>query len=412
MKFSKPSQLLLVSAIGLAMALSLTACQVITSDYLYVATSGGSGTGGTGQIETYAVDSASGAIHSVAAGVPSGGSSPVALAVTSDYLNLYVANQSGTIVHFAVAGNGELTQKDTVTASAAPVSLAVNAAGSYLYVVTSSGSGADTAVLTAYPLASGAIGTALAPQTLNLSSVSASYADDTILPTAVTVLANSNAVYVTAWDQSAYNPGCDTCVTSPAHSGWVFGFTVGSGGALAATPGSPYQAGVEPSAVTSDPTNPFVYVTDFATEQLIGYAIQDANALSFILSGPFATGLHPDGIAIDPSGKFIYVANALSNSVTADSIVASTGAATAVVNVTGSATNSTDAQPVAIIVEPALGRYVYTANKLGNSVSGFKMDPSAGSLSATQATPYPTGNQPTALVAVPHGNHAIEVVAP
>ncbi|HTW62194.1 MAG TPA: hypothetical protein VMD55_10345, partial [Terracidiphilus sp.] len=67
-------------------------------------------------------------------------------------------------------------------------------------------------------------------------------------------------------------------------------------------------------------------------------------------------------------------------------------------------------QPVSITVEPALGRYVYTANHLGNSISGFRLNPSTGVLTQTQATPYPTGENPTAVIAVPHGNHAIQAV--
>ena len=47
-------------------------------------------------------------------------------------------------------------------------------------------------------------------------------------------------------------------------------------------------------------------------------------------------------------------------------------------------------QPVSIAVDPALGRFVYTANYLGNSLSGFRLDPTAGTLATTQATPYPT----------------------
>jgi 6-phosphogluconolactonase (cycloisomerase 2 family) len=61
-------------------------------------------------------------------------------------------------------------------------------------------------------------------------------------------------------------------------------------------------------------------------------------------------------------------------------------------------------------VDPALGRFVYTANYLGNSVSGFRLDTTAGSLSQLQSTPYLTGSEPTALVIIPHGNHATQSI--
>ena len=104
------------------------------------------------------------------------------MAVSPDYTNLYVANNGDdTVVHFAVASNGVLTAKDTVTLSAPPVSLAVNAAGNTLYVV----SGTTTATLTEYTLSSGTIGSAAAQINLTIPG----YTSDSIVPTGVTVLA-------------------------------------------------------------------------------------------------------------------------------------------------------------------------------------------------------------------------------
>jgi len=407
MKFSKSSQLFMASAIGLLVATLLTSCNIVTIDYLFVASSSGSGTGSAGQIQTYDVDSQSGALRPGQPTVPSGGSNPVSMAVTSDYANLYVANQgtssaNGSVVHFTLAGNGVLTQKDTVTPSTTPVSIAVNSAGTNLYVV----SGTTSATLTAYALSSGAIGSAAAQVALTVPG----YAGDTIVPTGVTVLANGDAVYVTAYDESAFNPGGTT--TSNANPGWVFGFTVGSGGSLTATPGSPWKAGVKPSGIAADPTNRFVYVTDFASNQLVGYTIQSGSVLNFLINGPFRTGSEPSAVTIDPRGKYIYVSNALDSSVSAYVIDLSTGTPSAAVNVTGSSINSTDTQPVAILVDAALGRFVYTANHLGNSVSGFRLDTNTGAMTTTQATPYPTGATPTALASVPHGSHSSQSVTP
>jgi 6-phosphogluconolactonase (cycloisomerase 2 family) len=403
MKFSKLSQLFLVSVIGLVVATLLTACQIVTIDYVFVANSAGSGASSAGQIQTYDADSESGALRTGQPTVPSGGSNPVAMAVTSDYANLYVANAgNSSVVHFALDGNGVLTQKDTVTASSTPVSIAVNAAGTYLYVA----SGTTSATLTAYPLASGTLGSASAPVPLTVPG----FAGDTIIPTAVTALANNNAVYVTAYDKSAYNPGGTT--SSTANPGWIFGFTIGSGGALTPTLGSPYKAGVKPSAIAADPTSRFVYATDFASNHMIGYTIQSGSVLNFLINGPFRTGNEPSAIAIDPRGKYIYVANALDSSVSAYVIDLPTGTPSGSANVTGSSINSTDTQPVSILVDAALGRFVYTANHLGDSISGFRLDTDTGAMSFTQATPYPTGANPTAIVSVPHGNHAIQTTTP
>jgi 6-phosphogluconolactonase (cycloisomerase 2 family) len=403
MKFSKLSQLVLVSTIGLLVATLLTACQLVTIDFVFVASSAGSSAGSAGQIQAFAVDSESGALRVGAPTVSSGGVGPVSMAVTSDYYNLFVANAtSKNVVHFGIATTGVVAPLDTITLTTTPVAVAVNSAGTYLYVV----SGTTSATLTEYSLSSGKIGAATATVNLQLPA----NPGDTIVPTAVNVLANNNAVYVAAYDQSAYNPGGS--VTSSANPGWVFGYAVGSGGALTATGGSPYQAGVKPSGITSDPVNRFVYVTDFASSELIGYTVQNGSALSFMVNGPFKTGNEPSAIVIDPRGIYIYISNSLDSSVSSYSIVLATGSPSALASSIGNQLNATDTQPVAIGVDPALGRFVYTANRLGNSVSGFRLDPNTGALSLTQATPYPTGANPTALVMVTHGNHSVQSVTP
>jgi 6-phosphogluconolactonase (cycloisomerase 2 family) len=231
-----------------------------------------------------------------------------------------------------------------------------------------------------------------------------------MVPTAVTVLANNNDVYVAAYDSSAYNPGGTP--TSSANPGWVFGFAVGSGGALTAAAGSPYKAGVKPSGITGDPVNRFVYVTDFASNELIGYTIQSGGVLNFLVNGPFRTGNEPSGIVVDPRGLYIYISNSLDSAISGYNIALPTGTPSSIVNSNSSSVYATDTQPVAIAIDPALGRFVYTANHLGNSVSGFRLDPSTGIITQTQATPYPTGANPTALVSVPHGNHSTQSVTP
>ncbi|MGH9590943.1 MAG: lactonase family protein [Terracidiphilus sp.] len=405
MKFSKTSQLVVASAIGLAAASFLAGCQIVTIDYVFVACSAG---GSTGEILTYAADSQSGALRQVNKAVTSGISDPVALATSSNYFSLYVANQgNSSIAHFGIADTGVLSPLDTVTTAEPPIYLAVNQADTYLYVI----SGATSATLTEYPLdKDGKIGAAVAQEALTLPS----NPGDTIVSTSVVVLPNNSGVYVSAYDQSAYNPGGS--VSSTAHPGWIFGFNVDSSGGLAPTPGNPYQAGVKPASLAAEPSstsvNRFIYATDFASNQLIGYTIQSNNALSFMINGPFRTGSQPTAIQVDPRGSYIYLANSLDNDVSAYTINLPTGTPSTVVNVTSSALYSTDTQPVALAIDPALARFVYTANFLGNSISGFRLNPDSGSLTDTQATPYPTGKNPTALVIVPHGNHATQSVTP
>jgi 6-phosphogluconolactonase len=414
MKFSKSSQLFLVSTTGLLLATLLTSCEISTIDYVYVASSSGSGTGSAGQIQTFDADSETGALRAGTATVPSGGVNPVSMSVAADYQNLYVANQGDAttapaVVHFEIASNGVLTQKETASFSTAltPVSLAVNATDTDLFVAYN-GAGASPSQLVAFPVSAGAIGTAASAGEMTLTIPG--YSTDTIVPTSVDVLANGAAVYVTAYDESAYNPG--GTVTSSANPGWIWGYTVGSGGVLTPITGSPWKAGVKPTSVTSDPANRFVYVTDFASNELIGYTIISGDQLDFMVSGPYKTGNEPQVVTVDPRGLYIYVTNSLDSTVSAFDITLATGAPSAAVNTTGSATNTTDTTPMAVIVDPALGRFVYTANYQGNSVSGFTLNPNTGTLNPTIATPYPSGYKPTALAAIPAGSHATETISP
>src|SRR5208282_6004454 len=119
---------------------------------------------------------------------------------------------------------------------------------------------------------------------LALSGVNASHI---IVPTAVNVLGSGSYVYVTAYDSS---------VTPSV--GYVFGFSVGSGGVLTPLSGSPFAAGVKPSAIASDATSAHVYVTDFSSARVYGFTATSGN-LTPIAGSPFRTGNQPSAIAVD-----------------------------------------------------------------------------------------------------------------
>ena len=398
MKFNKVGQVSLVSAIALILASAFTACNPVTIDYVFVAGNKQS----PGQIQAFQADRVSGALSTVGNAVSSGGVMPVAMAVSTDYKYLYVANQGdNTLVQFTISTSGAIAAVKTVTMDTegnTPVALTVNAAGTLLYVANKYQPGCSATnpcagALAVFPIgAAGAIGAAVANAGLN-------YAPVGINPTAVNPLANGAAVYVSTYSTATGN-------------GFVHGFSATGAGALAPLSGSPYSAGVRPSGMASDPTSRFVYVTDFAQNQMIAYTVLSGGILHPLINGPFRTGNQPSSISIDPRGKYIYLTNQLDNSVSAYEIDLSTGTPSASVNTTGSASNTTGTEPVAILIDPSFGRYVYTANFLDNSVTGFQLNPSTGTLSVTQNGPYPTIGQPSAIAAIPHGNHSIQVNQP
>src|SRR5579863_7998171 len=136
MKFNKLSQLLLVSAAGLLVAGLMTACEVLTVDFVFVASSKAAGPNNYGEMDVFEINSESGAMRQIPTSpFPSGGRDPVAEAVSSDNTNLYVVNQDdNSIVQFIIGNDGKLyPQNTTNTPGIFPLSIAVS--GSNLFAL-------------------------------------------------------------------------------------------------------------------------------------------------------------------------------------------------------------------------------------------------------------------------------------
>jgi 6-phosphogluconolactonase (cycloisomerase 2 family) len=405
MKFNKSSQLLLVSAASLLVAGLVTACGTLTVDFVFVASSKAAGTNSYGEIDVLEINSESGYMrHIPTSPFPSGGRNPVAEAISADQSNLYVVNQDdNSIVQFVIGNDGKVYPQNTVnTPGIYP--LAATVSGTNLYVLDtfqplpicstaepcsgsvgvlpiSVGSGSPPSDTLGSPVANGS----LTYWPLNLPSAP----NDVIVPTGINVPASGTYLYVTAYDSSV-----------TPNAGYVFAFATSSSGAL--TPlngGVPFPAGIHPSAVASDSSSSYVYVTDFLNGNVLGYSV--ASGLLTPLSGsPFPAGDQPTAIVADPQYPYIYAANSQDSSVTAYSI--NNGA----LSVLG--TYATGSQPVAIGIDPSTNHFLYTANYLGSgisgTVSGFELSTTAGTLLNSQNSPFTVNALPTAVAAVPHGN--------
>jgi 6-phosphogluconolactonase (cycloisomerase 2 family) len=409
MKFNRSSQLLLVFAASLLVASLLTACsqltQTLTVDFVFVASSKAAGPNNYGEIDVFEVNSESGRMRQIPASpFPSGGRYPSAEAVSSDNGSLFVANEDdNTIVQFVIGNDGKLYPYNTVnTPGVFPLAIAAN--GANLFVVDTyqplptcstaapcSGSIAViplTAATKTLPVAIGSPATNSSNNANYWPLTLAGSPSDVIVPTAVNVLASGTYVYVTAYDSSV-----------TPNRGYVFGFAVGSGGVL--TPlnsGVPHDMGVggkglgiRPSAIASDPTSTYVYVTDSTNGIVVNYSVA-SGVLTKISDTP--AGNAPSAIVVDPSFPFAYVANATDGTVTAYSI--SSGVLTSL------GAYSTGVQPVAIGIDPSTNHFLYTANFLSNNVSSFELNQTAGTLLDGQYSPYASNAAPTAIAAIPH----------
>jgi DNA-binding beta-propeller fold protein YncE len=417
MKFSKPGQILLATAVSAIVGLGLTSCgQSNTIDFLYVTANKNA----TGQISVYWVDQESGAISQIPdSPYPSGGQNPVAEVTTPNGKNLYVVNHDdNTIVDFAIGTDAKLyPQKTCNTPGTDPEAIAVNAAGTQLYVVDTYAPAANGQA--AYSETNPGPG-ALVEFQLNSSQQfssctpvangTQSYWPLGNYPGGVAVAPNGNYVY-------AVNTGSIVTTTTPptagvpvvaptSGAGTVSGFSIGSNGVLTALSGSPFQAGTAPIGIAIDPTSRFLYITDAAQNQVIENSIQSNGTLLPLNPGITATETFPVGITVDPRGLFVYVANYTSGQISSYNINQATG------SLSSNATPTLNTGPgsTCVIIEPALDRFVFTSNFLQNEISSAEMNTNTGSLTTDQNSPYPSAAQPTCVAAVAHGNHSQETV--
>jgi len=355
----------------------------------------------TGQINAYNVDSITGALTQVK-GSPfsAGGADPDGIAVSPGGKYAYVINKgSNTVAAFSINGDAQLAPLSTATVTTPgsnPIAITINPAGTFLFVVDTyapgySATNPGPGAVIVYPLGSdGALGTAVS-QTISSTQTAAYYPLGTT-PTAINVLPNGNTIYIPDI-LTAAAAGCN------AGQGGLTALTVSSSGALTPVASSPYCAGVAPSSIASTPIGQFLYVTDSSQNQIIGYHINTDGSLLPFVGGPIATGTYPDSITVEPRGLYLYVANRFSQTVQSYSIASGTG----IPSSTG--TNPTDTFPQCVIVEPALARFVFTADYEGVGSTGFQMNPNTGVLTGTENSPYPGTGLSTCLAAVSHGNH-------
>jgi 6-phosphogluconolactonase len=428
MKLNKTGQLLLVSAASLLAAATITACgaftNTLTADFVYVTSSKAAGSNNYGNIDVMEVNYESGRLrHIPTSPFPSGGRDPVAEAVGSNDANLYVVNEDdNSVVQFAIGSDGKLYPQNTInTPGVFPLAIAVN--GSHMFVAdtyqplpTCSPAEPCSGSIAVFPLSStGVPGAALANPSGNINywPLSAPCSPTNVLaPSAINVAPSGKYAFVVAYDTTAAasntpsSPSSNPCdvngVVGTAPTGYLFVYAVGSSGVLTAASGSPYAiapagasgAGVQPSAVASD-ANGHVYVADFLGGRVFGYAVGNGT-VSQLSGSPFGAGNQPSSIALDSTGGYAYVANSLDNTITAYTVSGG--------KLSTFGTFATGTQPVAVLVDPNTDHYVYAANYLGLSVSGYQLITGSGAptLVVTQNTPYTVDAQSTALAAIPH----------
>ena len=199
MKFSKLSQLFLVSTIGLLVATLLTSCEIVTIDYVFVAGSSGSGCGK----RRTDPDLRRGLSNRRAAhrrSRPSPAAGPIRCHGRHLGLRESLCRQPGK--QFRRPLRHRLQRRPHAEGCGHPRDARRHRRQCRWHLPLCGFGNRFRNAHGISPLL-GTIGAAASPILLTVPG----FAGDTIVPTGVAVLANNDAVYVTAYDQSAYNPG-------------------------------------------------------------------------------------------------------------------------------------------------------------------------------------------------------------
>lgn len=200
-------------------------------------------------------------------------------------------------------------------------------------------------------------------------------------------LTNPQALVVTSFGTSPTNI-TNFLYVANGTLGTISGFKIIADGSLIELAGSPFAAGANISALTQRPGGGILLASDAGTNQVLGFKFQDTGALT-----PFtavAAGSQP-GKIIFGSSDFVYVANRASNSVSAYKF---DFAASTLTPVAGS--------PFSVGINPvALGftraNQLYIANQGTSDVSAFTADITTGALTPISGSPFPLSTAPNAM---------------
>jgi 6-phosphogluconolactonase len=407
MKRNKIGRAALASVMSLALGLGITACSRDYTVAFVYATSAQ-----TGGVSAFQVDFQTGTLVQIA-GSPFGSNlkNPVTLVVAPNGKTVYIigGSQDNAVEQMSIGTDGKLYGQNTPSITGSfPTAAAIDPSGAFLYVTFTFQNGYTTASpgpggVTIFPIA--ADGTLGKPTTQNVGNN----------PVGIVASALNHFVYVLDAETNSSGTGVGQILgfsqsTTTGALTPVTGTTITTVGGKTVATG--FTAGVTPSAIAEDPTARFVYVTDKATNQLLGYTVIGSSSPGSLLpmvNNPFSTGLLPVALTIDPRGKFLYTANYGANTVGSYAIDQASGNPSGVVG-TGNTTVATG--PTCVTVEPALGIYLFTSNKLDGSISGAQLDPHNGGLKAIENTPFQASAQLSCVASAANGEHASSLVNP
>jgi Lactonase, 7-bladed beta-propeller len=368
------------------------------SGLLYVLTQGNNGVGNN--VTSYAIDLGSGnlsLINSKASTCTTSGVScglPLDIVLDPKGASAFVLNQgvasSGvapTIYGYTINSDGSFgapTVAATLTAGDTAVAMNRDASGNFLFVIT------EAPQILVF---------SMTPGSTTLTPVDNSALSVTRIPTAlstVTFTPSGGTAQEFLFVTNNHDPVLHDDNTVGVYS-------VSSSGVLTEQANSPYATSTDPISVQAVNTNPagqtnggvFVYVGSqpIASGALnifqvctVVNAICSASDVTNSLLRPVTTppppspGANPVAMLVDPTNVFLYVVCENSSQIFGYKINTTAGTLTAL----SPANQPTGGQPVAMAMHPSVnssGAFLYTSNSTSTSISGFSINTNTGSMS-------------------------------
>lgn len=323
---------------------------------------------------------------------------------------------------FKVNSDGTITASGSLVSDPNPIALSMDAAGKFLFVAegTNSVSTAPNAApcpgttaqfgVCVYSISGGTLtgveGSYNFPTTLSVPNIVSVAATPTVFP-GIGINGVQNAVCSTPGNSP---PTSEFLYAVDAVNYTVWEFSVDtSSGALGNPPGMTAVASVPtaavPAGVAIDPCDRFAYVTNGApTNKVSAYQICTSiispgpcpnadGSLVSVSGSPFSlsgSANAPGPLVVDPFGNNVYVVGTSSNTVSGFKISPTTGALSAL----NPPTVATGARPTSIAIRGD-DNWMFVSNFDGATVSQYSVTPATGALNAE--SPIPTDNNPSGI---------------
>jgi 6-phosphogluconolactonase (cycloisomerase 2 family) len=148
---------------------------------------------------------------------------------------------------------------------------------------------------------------------------------------------------------------------------------------------------MSPINIQVSPSGGFLYVTGTGSPGFIEAFSLNQGVPSVVSGTPFFTGTGPYGLAVASSGGFLYTANKLDNSIS-EFTINSDGSLTQFSN---SPIGEQYSGPVALLIDKS-GKYMYVANQGSTNLAAYSIG-SDGALTLLTNSPFATKAQPSVI---------------